>query len=194
MTRAAVETRPAPPVSNARLALTVFLGSWSMAFLAGIGAFIVVRGSSADWPPRGLPAPSPELGGSVLGVLVAGSIVLHLVARALRQGRELLLTRGLATGFVLGVASLAVLGVEWSLLAKAGLHLSTGLYGNFFYALTGFHGLHVVAGLLLLSIAWLRAVSGRLSANRPFLVDACAMYWDFLSVIWLALLAALYLR
>lgn len=73
------------------------------------------------------------------------------------------------------------------------LRLDTGIYGNTFFMLTGFHGLHVTIGAIILTVILLRAIKGHFTAERHFAFEAAAWYWHFVDVVWLGLYIFVYL-
>ncbi len=73
-----------------------------------------------------------------------------------------------------------------------GLRLSTGIYGSTFFMLTGFHGLHVTIGAIMLTVIWLRVMKGHFTPQRHFAFEAVAWYWHFVDVVWLGLFIFVY--
>ena len=73
-----------------------------------------------------------------------------------------------------------------------GLRLSTGIYGSTFFMLTGFHGLHVTIGAIMLTVIWLRVLHGDFTPKRHFAFEAVAWYWHFVDVVWLGLFIFVY--
>ena len=73
--------------------------------------------------------------------------------------------------------------------------LTDNLYASTFFAATGFHGLHVTLGALMILIVWWQARSGggRLSSSNPFPLEAAELYWHFVDGIWVILFVILYL-
>src|SRR5204862_36349 len=88
------------------------------------------------------------------------------------------------------------MGMMWFIFSEAyrelGLRLSTGIYGSTFFMLTGFHGLHVTLGAIMLTVIWLRVLRGHFSADRHFAFEAVAWYWHFVDWVWLALFIFVY--
>jgi cytochrome c oxidase subunit 3 len=72
------------------------------------------------------------------------------------------------------------------------LKLGTGIYGNTFFMLTGFHGLHVTIGATILTVIMLRAVKGHFSDKHHFGFEGAAWYWHFVDVVWLGLYIFVY--
>lgn len=73
------------------------------------------------------------------------------------------------------------------------LKLNSGIYGSTFFMLTGFHGLHVTLGAIMLTVIWLRALKGHFSEHNHFAFEAVAWYWHFVDVVWLLLFVFVYL-
>ena len=75
---------------------------------------------------------------------------------------------------------------------ELGLRLSTGIYGSTFFMLTGFHGLHVTIGAIMLTVVWLRVLRGHFTPEKHFAFEAVAWYWHFVDVVWLGLFVFVY--
>ncbi|TLZ36742.1 MAG: cytochrome c oxidase subunit 3, partial [Gammaproteobacteria bacterium] len=114
----------------------------------------------------------------------------HLALRAGRRGRLALF---LALTFLLGFTFVSLQAREYGeAYRELGLRLSTGIYGSTFFMLTGFHGLHVTLGAIMLTVIWLRVLRGHFSADRHFAFEAVAWYWHFVDWVWLALFIFVY--
>jgi cytochrome c oxidase subunit 3 len=124
-------------------------------------------------------------------LLLVSSVTFHRGGRSLLagdgQGARLWL---LVTG-ALGAAFLAGQMLEYFNLPFG---LTDNLYASTFYALTGFHGLHVTLGVICILIVWWQArQGGRISAANPFGLEAAELYWHFVDGIWVVLYGLLYL-
>ena len=75
---------------------------------------------------------------------------------------------------------------------ELGMTLGTGIYGSTFFMLTGFHGLHVTIGAIMLLVIWLRTMSGHFTPERHFAFEGVAWYWHFVDVVWLGLYLFVY--
>ena len=92
----------------------------------------------------------------------------------------------------LGTIFLAVQIFEYSQLSGEGFRLTSSLFASVFYVLTGMHGLHVLAGLIV--IAWTAfGVAGGARAATPERVEAVSLYWHFVDLVWVVLFTSLYL-
>jgi len=99
----------------------------------------------------------------------------------------------LAATIVLGLTFLSFQAYEYIHAYSAlNLKLSTGVYGSTFFMLTGFHGLHVCVGAIMLVVIWLRTMSGHFTPRHHFAFEAVAWYWHFVDVVWLGLFIFVY--
>ena len=73
------------------------------------------------------------------------------------------------------------------------LYLDSGVYGNTFYLLTGFHGMHVTLGCIMLIIMWLRVLKGHFTPDNHFAFQAASWYWHFVDVVWVMLFVFVYI-
>lgn len=152
---------------NASIGLAVFLGATAMLFASLLLAYAVLRAQAPVWPPPGA-APLPR------GLLGANTAVLLLASLALRRRRA-------RAALGLGLAFVLLQALAWRSLVAAGAGPASGVYGGIFFALSGFHALHVLGGLIALAllVARPRAGGGALRLT--------AAYWDFVLAVWVVL-------
>lgn len=191
---------PGPPIrstqsviSNARLAVLMLLGAEAMFFAGLIGAFLVFRLGASIWPPPFQPRLPVGVTGINTGILVLSAVTMHWSLRVLRTGDGTRLIRYLAVTAMLGAVFLAIQGYEWLRLLHFGLTVSSSVYGGLFYTLIGFHGLHVLGGLIWLAVVLVHARQGRFSQKRHTGVVTCSMYWTFVVALWPVLYVLIYL-
>jgi heme/copper-type cytochrome/quinol oxidase subunit 3 len=108
--------------------------------------------------------------------------------QGIRHDRPTRLRVGLALAIALGVIFLALQGVEYG---REKLSPTHDAYGSLFYTITGFHGAHVFAGLVMLSVVLVRALRGHFAIGRHEAVSNVAIYWHFVDVVWLAVFTSL---
>lgn len=127
-------------------------------------------------------------------ILLASSVTLQVAHVAIEQGNRLRLKLFLAITVLLGVVFLFLQGYEYMhAYDDLGLRLDSGVYANTFYLLTGFHGLHVTIGALILLVMLLRIViKDHFTAEHHFGFQAAAWYWHFVDVVWLNLFIFVY--
>lgn len=169
---------------------TVFLLSESIIFLSFFFTYIALRLTVGDWLPPGVSG--PELSNFAIVntvVLLSSSAVIQLAERALSR-RHLNKFRLLwFTTSAMGIYFLVGQAIEWS---QLDFGLSTGLMGGAFYLLTGFHGLHVLAGVLLQLLMLIRSFI-RGNYNKGYLgVSMTTLFWHFVDGIWIILFSLLY--
>jgi cytochrome c oxidase subunit 3 len=168
----------------------LFLASLGMLFGGCLVGFVVIRLRAPEWPPPG----SPALPGAFwvsTAVLAVMSGVLVAAGRAAEHGRSARLA-GLLTGATaLAVGFVASQLAGWSTLAGAAALPQGNLYLFGVWVLSFLHLLHAVGGLVPLVWASLRAGRGRYTATDHEGVASVAMYWHFLGVVWLGILAIL---
>jgi cytochrome c oxidase subunit 3 len=124
-------------------------------------------------------------------LLVLSSFTFHRAGRGLLRGEGPACRRWLGITAALGLAFLAGQMVEYFNLPFG---LTDNLFASTFYALTGFHGLHVTLGVICILIVWWQTrAAGRIKASAPFGLEAAELYWHFVDGIWLVLFGILYL-
>lgn len=133
------------------------------------------------------------LGLAVTVVLLVSSFFMNRGETLMHSGdRKGFLTNTLIT-FVLGLAFvIGVIFVEWPGAIREGVTPSGGPYGAAFFMMTGMHAFHVVTGLILLMIVYRNARRG-LYDEKQYPVEAAAVYWHFVDLVWIFFYPALYL-
>jgi len=126
-------------------------------------------------------------------ILLASSVTLHFAHVAMENNKRTPLKVFLGVTILLGVCFLG-LQVEEYIYAYNDLNLTldAGIYGNTFFLLTGFHGMHVTLGTIILLIVFLRILNGHFTKNKHFAFQAAAWYWHFVDVVWLCLFVFVY--
>jgi cytochrome c oxidase subunit III len=143
-------------------------------------------GSFETIPAFGLPAWNTA-------ILLTSGVTITIAHHALRARNRAVLTLFLGATFLLGFLFVFLQAKEYMhAYHELGLKLSTGIYGSTFFMLTGFHGLHVTIGAIMLTVIWLRCVKGHFTPERHFAFEAVAWYWHFVDVVWLILFVFVY--
>lgn len=177
-------------VHPAMLGLWAFIATEALFFGMLIGSYLYLRVRAGTWPPPGSPPMEllVPLCNSV--VLLSSGLTMHGAHASVRRGDVAVLRGGILATMVLGAAFLAGQAYEYT---HAGFGLGSGLLGSSFFTLTGFHGAHVLAGLIFLALVWVRAGKGVYTEERHLGVQAAALYWHFVDAVWVVLFTALYL-
>ena len=179
---------------------------FSVAWLGGEGTGALTnellwQGYEAVWPTAG----HEELGGEfktvpAFGVpfintliLLFSGLTVTLAHHALKKDERGRLIFWLMTTVVLGFM-FVFLQVEEYIEAyqHLGLTLGSGIYGSTFFMLTGFHGMHVTLGAIMLLVIAIRGMRGHFKPDHHFGFEAVAWYWHFVDVVWLGLFIFVY--
>ena len=127
-------------------------------------------------------------------ILVVSSVTCHFAHVGLEKDNRKQLTAWLGLTIILGCIFLYLQGAEYvHAYEQLGLTLDSGIYGNTFYMLTGFHGMHVTLGTLMLIIMFLRVVKGHFTPDNHFAFQATSWYWHFVDVVWVCLFVVVYI-
>ncbi|MEV1289490.1 heme-copper oxidase subunit III [Micromonospora sp. NPDC049679] len=173
--------------------MLLFVTTEATLFAVLLGSYFYLRfQAAAQWPPPRTGPPELTLPLVMTALLLPSSLPVIWAEHGIRRGQRWRLRLGLALTLLLGLAFVGLLLMEYDE-KLASLTVTTDTYGSLFYVVTGFHGLHVTVGLLML--AWLLAAStgGRLDARRHEPVRLVAMYWHFVGAVWVAVLFTVYL-
>jgi cytochrome c oxidase subunit 3 len=137
------------------------------------------------------PELSQVLGLIVTSVLLVSSFFMNRAESAMAHGDRKQFALGISVTLALGLLFLVgVVGVEWRI---APFGPQDGVAGAVFYSMTGFHAFHVFTGVIFLFIVLRNGLRGRYSAEKHWGVEACAIYWHFVDVVWIFFYPALYL-
>lgn len=183
------EVTPAQAVRNNRLGLWLFCFSEVFLFVGLLASrFYLWRDPVTGAAIR--PELDQTLGLITTCVLLVSSGFMAWAESAISVGDRRSFSLGMLGTFVLGAAFLAgVVGLEW------GGHLrpTDGAFGAIFYGMTGIHAIHVLSGLVIIAIVWINGLRGAYTAEHHWGVEACAIYWHFVDVVWVFFYPAIYL-
>lgn len=177
----------------------------SVPWLAGAGEEmetnrVLWEGFTAMWPSNG----PGELGGeyepmAAWGlpalntlILLTSGVTVTWAHHALKKDNRKHLVIGLAMTVALGYLFVFLQAVEYKEAYHTGLTLGSGIYGSTFFMLTGFHGLHVTLGAIMLTVMLFRSIRGHFTPKNHFAFEAAAWYWHFVDVVWLGLFVFVY--
>ncbi|MFC5499710.1 heme-copper oxidase subunit III [Caenimonas terrae] len=191
---AILPSEPALPVGSKGRLSSGWWGMWTLvATEAALFAYLlfsyfyVASQTVGAWPPSG----PPKLGIALPDtfILLAGSLTMWLGERGVRKGRRGQLLLGIAATLVLGVVFLGLQLIEWR---NKPFSLHTNAYGSLYFTVTGFHMAHVVIGLLMLAVLFVWTLLGYFDERRHSAVSTGALYWHFVTAVWIAVFLSLY--
>ncbi len=165
--------------------MVAFLATEATLFACLVSSYFYLRSLSPRWPPEGIALPELRLPLIGTAVLVGSSLPMHWADCGIRQGDQWRLRLGLALSFALGAIFIGIQAVEYS---RKDFQLQSNVYGSLFFTITGFHGLHVLGGLLINLYTQLRAWLGHFNERRHLAVQNAALYWHFVDAVWVVLI------
>jgi cytochrome c oxidase subunit III len=179
----------------AKLAMWIFLLSDFLSFAGLLLAYGILRGGSVVWRHAGEPALNIRFTAMLTAVLIGSSVAMlraqDAVRRQDRAGTSLWLGITALGGILFLIGQYAEwFGIAGPGLIKEGLVLGHSSYASTFYVVTGFHGLHVVAGVIYILVTLGRNLARPVSAESITLV---ALFWHFVDLVWNVVFALVYL-
>jgi len=180
--------------------------NFSVQWLGGAGDGVLTNDVlwpqySPTWPTNGpgniggrfetIPAWGLPLVNTLL--LLSSGVTITIAHHALRAGERTKLLVFLAATILLGALFLYYQAHEYmEAYSHLNLTLGSGVYGSTFFMLTGFHGMHVTLGAIMLIVIWFRCAKGHFDKEHHFGFEAVAWYWHFVDVVWLGLFLFVY--
>ncbi|GAC1427538.1 MAG: cytochrome c oxidase subunit 3 [Chloroflexota bacterium] len=183
-------------ISNGLLGMIFFLSSEAVIFSSLIFAYLYLRRVHPLWPPlvpgTHLQEKRLEIGYPFINtiILISSGVTQHFAHGAIRRGNMPRFI-GLSIATIL-LGSWFVGGQIWEY-----KHLETAIdrdpFGGTFFTLTGLHGAHVTAGVILLIVLLVASLRGKFTQYRHFPIEAGTLYWHFVDAIWVVLFSLFYL-
>ncbi|HYM96781.1 MAG TPA: heme-copper oxidase subunit III [Candidatus Sulfotelmatobacter sp.] len=188
-----------PAIKPGMMGMYIFLASEVMFFGSLFAMYFYLYGSHIVWPPPP-PSTTNEFYVNWYPIPVINTIVLFSSAFTCHFGADALSHDNRRRFFVLWIATILLgLGFEFGQLFEfisafgRGMSLTANSFASAFFIMTGFHGAHVLGGLILLTLILFRAARGQFSSRHHVGVAAVTLYWHFVDVVWFFLFTILYL-
>ena len=176
----------------AKLAAWSFVASEAVFFLLLLVAYVVFNTRSSE----------EVITSSVLDVertgifslfLISSSVTFWLSERFLKSGKRSLFLFSLIVTILFGIIFLAGQAWEYTGLLLGNITINTDLFSATFFTVTGFHGIHVTAGVIALIVMLIMGIKGNLTPNKSHVFGAVGVYWHFVDVVWLFVFGIIYL-
>jgi cytochrome c oxidase subunit 3 len=188
-----------PAIKPGMMGMYIFLASEVMFFGSLFAMYFYMVGSHNTWPPAA-PSSTPEYYVSWWPIPFVNTIVLLSSGVTCHFALEALSHDNRRRFFALMIATIVLgLGFEFGQLYEfinafsRGLNLTANTFASAFFTMTGFHGAHVLGGLVLLTLILYRAARGQFSSRNHVGPAAVTLYWHFVDVVWIFLFGILYL-
>lgn len=186
------EQQTSTNLSNTKLAMWVFLGSECLLFGGLISTYLLykTRGNGRTLPAEVFDIPFTSVSSFVL---LMSSLTMVLALSAVSQdnreaGRVWLLATAL-----LGALFIGGQVYEFTAFVREGVGFTTSPASSAFFALTGFHGVHVSLGIIMLMSLFIISVKGNLTQRNAETVEVVGLYWHFVDIVWVFIFTVIYL-
>jgi cytochrome c oxidase subunit III len=190
-------------LDSRKMAFWTFIGSECVLFGGLIATYMAYKGSSLTGPyPHDTVLPDGTVSPGILDIPLTSASTFILLMSSLAMVLALAaVQRANRKGAILWLGMTALLGsvflgfqvYEFTHFWQSGLTLSTNLFGSTFYTLTGFHGAHVLVGVIYLLTLMVLAIKNRLGPEKALNVELAGLYWHFVDVVWIVIFPLVYL-
>ncbi len=157
-------------------------------------AYIYFHGQASQGSPSAASTSLDPLRTGIFSLfLFSSSFTVWRAGKALSRRQINRLKLWLLLSILLGAIFLIGQGFEWAHLFSLGASVSANLFGTTFFTLTGFHGLHVLIGLIMLSVLFGLSARGAYTDSHAPSVESISLYWHFVDVVWVVIFSVVYL-
>jgi heme/copper-type cytochrome/quinol oxidase subunit 3 len=181
-------------ISNEKLGMWVFLGSECLLFGALITTYLLykqrVPAGQGPKPHEIYDIPFTSVSSFVL---LMSSVTMVLALSAIQRGDHERLRLWLTTTALLGATFISGQVYEFTSFVKEGMGYTTNVAASAFFTLTGFHGVHVSVGIIMLMSLVVMSFRNHLPTERAELVEIVGLYWHFVDVVWILIFTVVYL-
>lgn len=193
MAHGRVEVPRSLGLDNSKFGMWIFLASEIMFFTALIATFTTfkIRGYITD---NGLLRAGLGLVVVNTSILLSSSLTVVLALDNIQAGNRKWFVRFMVLTALLGAIFVGLQGVEWTNLMREGIQPIKDLFGTAFYVTTGFHGLHVILGVVWLATIIARTrLRGEFTPDNSLGYEIFGLYWHFVDIVWIILFTVIYL-
>jgi len=187
------EAHASSRIDRQTLGILLFIVSEVMLFGAFFASYFFLRVvvDPPSWPPEPFELPVAVAGMNTV-ILVSSSFTIHYALESIRHGNRAGMKLGLVATWLLGATFLFIQLNEY---VHLGFSARDFGFGSVFYSLTGLHGAHVFAGLMLLTFATIRAFRGHFGpdAKDHLGVEVPGIYWHFVDIMWIIVFVTVYI-
>ena len=179
-------------LSNEKIAMWAFLGSECMLFGALIATFLLYKHRAVAGPTPHSLYDIPFTSVSLF-VLLMSSLSMALGVAAIQRGDHRRLRVWLCTTALLGAVFIGGQIYEFTTFIRRGMTIKTNVTSGAFYVLTGFHGVHVTLGIIMLLTLVNFSIRGKIPQAKAEVVEIAGLYWHFVDIVWIIIFTVVYL-
>ncbi|HVA76661.1 MAG TPA: heme-copper oxidase subunit III [Candidatus Binataceae bacterium] len=181
------------PGNSGKLGMWTFLAADAMTFGAAIAAYGALRYNNVNWPK-----PADYLGITTTAVmtfiLICSSVTMVEAISGVKEGNQSKFKLFMFGTILGGLAFLTMQAFEWHhLLIERRMSIHRDLFDATFFILTGFHGCHVLGGVVYNTVIWIRGLMGKIPQSKAGLVEIAGLYWHFVDLVWILIFTFVYL-
>jgi len=184
-------------VETAKIGMWIFLGSEIMFFTGLIGSYIVLRLGADHWPKPEETLDIPLLGVNTF-LLIVSSLTMVMALHSVQHDKKKQSVLYLSVTAFLGLCFVSIKVMDYFFMWNEvnehhpeGFKITTSLFGSVYYTLTGFHGIHVLVGVVAIACLAIGAARGKFGSHRYAYIENIGLYWHFVDLIWIILFAIL---
>ncbi|MEI8285930.1 MAG: cytochrome c oxidase subunit 3 [Actinomycetes bacterium] len=179
-------------LSNNKLAMWLFLGSECLLFGGLISTYMLYRGRVVTGPRPNAIFDIPFTSVSSF-VLLMSSLTMVLAVTSAQRKDDARTNLWLTVTALLGATFIGGQVYEFTTFYREGLGFTTSLFGSSFYSLTGFHGVHVSVGIILLLALVGMIKKNKIPGDKAEVVELIGLYWHFVDIVWIVVFTLVYL-
>lgn len=188
---------PLTPESWGKLGMWIFLCGDAMTFGTLIVTFGIMRIAADNWP-----VPAEVLGinltAAMTFLLICSSVTMVKALSGIKRGNMQEFRKFMLLTILGGTAFLLLQAYEWNHLIHVGVTITENKYGSpvfgdTFYIMTGFHGMHVFGGVVYLAVILVGGLTGRIHQGNSSVVEIAGLYWHFVDLVWILIFTFVYL-
>ena len=180
-------------ISNEKLGMWTFLGSECLLFGGLISTFLLLRAKEVVRGPEVSELYDIPFTSVSSFVLLMSSLTMVLALAAIQRADHRRARTWLLTTALLGAVFVSGQVYEFTSFYREGLGFTTNIESSAFYVLTGFHGVHVTLGILMLLSLYVMSLRGNLPTERSETVEIVGLYWHFVDIVWILIFTVVYL-
>lgn len=185
--------------SPGKIGMWLFLVTDAMSFSGFLIAYGVLRAVSAQWPNPSEALGGVELSGFMTFLLICSSVSMVLTIDACKQRNRNAMLKWLLVTILGGISFLGIQAYEYThLIGHMGMSFNsyahgTSLFASTFFSITGFHGLHVITGVIYLIIMYIHARRGDFDNGEYNQLEIAGLFWHFVDLVWILVFTFVYL-
>ncbi|CAN5330003.1 cytochrome o ubiquinol oxidase subunit III [soil metagenome] len=179
-------------MSNVKLGMWTFIGSECLFFGAMIATYLLYLNRTNNGPTAFDIFDIPFTSASTF-ILLMSSLAMVLALDSLHKNDMRAFQTWTLTTALLGMIFLSGQVYEFTFFVEEGFKLETSPFSSSFFMLTGFHGIHVTIGVVMLLILWALSLRGGIGPKHTETVELVGLYWHFVDIVWIVIFTVIYL-